>query len=87
MEGRNEQYNGKLSLRIPKSLHRELVEEAAKEGVSLNQYALYRLAHFTPHSYNADTLQAMRDVDNGVGLSETYNNVSDMFKDILTGEE
>ncbi|MCL1992989.1 MAG: type II toxin-antitoxin system HicB family antitoxin [Spirochaetes bacterium] len=38
------QYSGKFVLRIPKSLHARLVAEAEKEGVSLNQYALYRLS-------------------------------------------
>lgn len=38
-------YNGKLSLRIPRSLHMKLVEDAKLEGISLNQYALYKLSH------------------------------------------
>ena len=38
------QYSGKFVLRVPKSLHARLVMEAEKEGVSLNQYALYRLS-------------------------------------------
>jgi len=38
------QYSGKFVLRIPKSLHARLAIEAEKEGVSLNQYALYRLS-------------------------------------------
>jgi hypothetical protein len=36
--------SGRIVLRLPKTLHRELLENAAKEGVSLNQYCLYRLA-------------------------------------------
>ena len=36
--------NGKILLRIPKTLHRDLVEAAKEEGVSLNQYCLYKLA-------------------------------------------
>ena len=40
MEG----YNGRISLRIPRSLHKKLKESAAVEGVSLNQYVLYKLA-------------------------------------------
>ncbi len=32
------QYSGKFSVRLPKSLHRDLVEVAEREGVSLNQY-------------------------------------------------
>ena len=37
-------YNGKFLLRLPKSLHQRLAVEAEKEGVSLNQYALYKLS-------------------------------------------
>ena len=37
--------SGKIALRIPKSLHAKLAEQAHKEGVSLNQYCLYKLAN------------------------------------------
>lgn len=40
-----EDYSGRLVLRIPRSLHKHLKEEAEVEGVSLNQYMLYKLAH------------------------------------------
>ena len=33
-----EDYSGRFVIRIPKSLHRELVEMAEREGVSLNTY-------------------------------------------------
>lgn len=36
--------NGKFTLRLPKTLHYRLTVEAKREGVSLNQYALYKLA-------------------------------------------
>ena len=39
-----DEYSGRLVLRIPRSLHRELKERAAAEGVSLNQYMLYKLS-------------------------------------------
>ena len=38
-------YNGKLNLRIPKSLHRKLAESAKREGVRLNQLAIYLMAN------------------------------------------
>lgn len=38
-----EEYSGKLVLRIPRSLHKALKEAAEIEGVSLNQYMLYKL--------------------------------------------
>ncbi|OPX86198.1 MAG: HicB family protein [Pelotomaculum sp. PtaB.Bin104] len=34
----NDEYNGRISLRIPKSLHKAVVETAKKEGVSANQF-------------------------------------------------
>lgn len=39
------EYSGNISLRVPKSLHKLLVDEAKKEGVSLNQLAVYLLSH------------------------------------------
>lgn len=38
------EYSGKFNLRIPRSLHRKLVESAADDGVSLNQYVTMLLA-------------------------------------------
>ena len=38
------EYSGKLMLRVPKDLHRDLAEAARRNGVSLNQYAVYKLA-------------------------------------------
>lgn len=43
-KGSLEGYGGKILLRVPKSLHKRLAQEAQAEGVSLNQYALYKLA-------------------------------------------
>lgn len=39
-----EDYSGRLVLRIPRSLHKALKEAAQAEGVSLNQYMLYKLS-------------------------------------------
>jgi predicted RNase H-like HicB family nuclease len=41
----NEKFSGKFVIRLPKSLHARLVIEAEREGVSLNQYALYKLSN------------------------------------------
>jgi predicted RNase H-like HicB family nuclease len=41
---KTEEFNGKFLLRLPKTLHRKLSYESKKEGVSLNQYALYKLS-------------------------------------------
>ncbi|MBQ8625825.1 MAG: toxin-antitoxin system HicB family antitoxin [Agathobacter sp.] len=37
-------YSGKFVIRLPKTLHQRLAIEAEQEGVSLNQWALYKLA-------------------------------------------
>ncbi len=39
-----DKYSEKFVVRLPKSLHQRLAIEAEKEGVSLNQLALYKLA-------------------------------------------
>lgn len=39
-----DEYSGRIVLRIPRSLHKTLKDAAAVEGVSLNQYMLYKLA-------------------------------------------
>ena len=39
-----EEYSGKILVRIPRSLHRNLVQAAKREGVSLNQYIASLLA-------------------------------------------
>ena len=38
------EYSGKFTLRIPRSLHRQLAMQAEAEGVSLNQHATYLLS-------------------------------------------
>lgn len=40
----DDNYSGKFVIRIPKSLHRKLAIEAEQEGISLNQYAAYKLS-------------------------------------------
>ncbi len=40
----SEEYSGRILIRIPKTLHRDLVRGASKEGVSLNQFILTALA-------------------------------------------
>jgi predicted RNase H-like HicB family nuclease len=39
------EHNGKILLRLPKSLHRDLADEATREGVSLNQYLVSLLSN------------------------------------------
>jgi predicted HicB family RNase H-like nuclease len=38
------EYSGKISLRVPKTLHQDLANGAKNEGISLNQFILYKLA-------------------------------------------
>ena len=37
-------YSDQFKLRIPKTLHKTLVEDSKKEGISMNQYCVYLLA-------------------------------------------
>lgn len=49
---RVEEYSGKFNIRMPKSLHRTLVEKAKEENVSLNQYINYQLARGVGHPFS-----------------------------------
>src|SRR4030042_4217782 len=44
-----EVYSGKILARTPKSLHKELMEKAKEEGVSLNQLVVYLLSKGVQH--------------------------------------
>ena len=39
-----ERYSGQFKLRMPKSLHKALMEHSRQEGVSMNQYCVYLLS-------------------------------------------
>lgn len=39
-----EDYSGQFKLRIPRSLHRSLVQHSRREGISMNQYCVYLLS-------------------------------------------
>lgn len=41
-------FSGRFALRMPKELHRELEREAAEQGVSINQWILFKLAFEKP---------------------------------------
>ena len=38
------EYSGQFKLRMPRSLHRSLVEYSKREGISMNQYCVYLLS-------------------------------------------
>lgn len=38
------EYNGRITMRLPKSLHRKIAETAKNEGMSLNSYLIYLIS-------------------------------------------
>jgi acetylornithine deacetylase/succinyl-diaminopimelate desuccinylase-like protein len=55
---------GRLTVRLPQTLHDQLVQLAAQEGVSLNQYIIYSLAQQATLAYTVrperDTMAAQQ---------------------------
>ncbi|MCL4515438.1 MAG: type II toxin-antitoxin system HicB family antitoxin [Firmicutes bacterium] len=47
--GDRDNFSGKFNVRVPKSLHKALVEGAKRENVSLNQYIIYQLSKNLGH--------------------------------------
>jgi antitoxin HicB len=58
------EYSGKYTLRIPKSLHRELTLAAEEEGLSLNQYTVYLLTknHFQKIDTQNNNFKIIREI-------------------------
>lgn len=46
----------RLTLRLPETLHRQLVNLAEGEGVSLNQYIVYALTRQVSSAYTVETI-------------------------------
>ncbi len=43
-EPSTENFSGQFKLRMPKTLHKTLAEQAKNEGISMNQYCIYLLS-------------------------------------------
>jgi hypothetical protein len=58
-----------MTLRLPDSLHRRLVEAASREGVSLNQYLVYLLAQgaASPFSVRPVPVSEVREQESSYG--------------------
>jgi predicted HicB family RNase H-like nuclease len=46
-----DEWSGRVTLRVPKSLHRALTEAAETEGCSLNQHMVNVLSYFTGYAH------------------------------------
>ena len=53
-----EDYSGRITLRVPKSLHRRLALESDEEGISLNQYLVSLLAYHVGTRFGRKRLNA-----------------------------
>jgi len=51
-------YSGRVTLRVPKSLHRRLADEADREGISLNQYLVSVLSFHAGTSFERPAANA-----------------------------
>ena len=51
----SDDYSGQFKLRMPKSLHKTLMERAKQEGISMNQYCLYLLSSGANSAYSPNT--------------------------------
>ena len=53
--GVQDDYSGRITLRVPKTLHRRLAEQAEHESISLNQYLVSLLAYHAGTRYARET--------------------------------
>jgi antitoxin HicB len=62
-------FSGKFTLRLPKTLHKELTLQAEEEGVSLNQYILYLITK----GLNKEDKIVKYELKNKIDFSSWYN--------------
>ena len=62
-----QEYSGRFVIRLPKYLHRQLAEEAAREGVSLNQFAATLLSGAVS-TYQVIMKEPISLVSSGIGF-------------------
>jgi hypothetical protein len=65
---------GRLTLRLPETLHRQLEEQAQRERISLNQYLVYALTRQVTMAYTVSPLPP-----------ETVQQQREMFDELLRG--
>lgn len=70
------EFSGKISLRIPKSLHKEITEIANKEGISVNQCLNYAISTFVgKENYKKSLFDEIRqDAGNLISNILEFNN-------------
>ena len=74
----NQGFGGKVALRLPKSLHRQAAQLAARDGVSLNQFLVSAIAErvgaegFCSHVLNRFASQMATTVQSIMGPPTTY---------------
>lgn len=70
--GEVDTYSGRVTLRIPKTLHRSLSEEADRENTSLNQYLVSILAYSAGNPFTSVQTAVWKSVDNN-SLASPFN--------------
>jgi len=56
-----EEFSGRFNVRLPRSLHQQLVQNAKRDGTSLNQYVTYLLTLGNAQHEAATNLNAVRE--------------------------
>jgi antitoxin HicB len=59
----DDDYSGKFVVRVPRSMHRKLAEQAGEDGVSLNQWIVAALAEVLGANVSNKVKQASGDAD------------------------
>jgi len=78
------EYSGKFLIRVPKSIHKKLVEDAEKEGISMNQYVLSLLSKQVT-TFETYVKKFAEDVEKE-GISTNQHILSPLSKQIPTSQ-
>lgn len=73
---KEEEFSGKTMVRMPRSLHRKLSEQAKNENVSLNQYIVHLLSTGSSGRNNIDFTQVLNGIETDKLLQSFVSNTS-----------
>lgn len=77
-----EDYSGRLTLRVPKTLHRRLTCEAELENISLNQYLVSLLAYHAGTRFGRDDSGQATPQGPGQDDAETITSSGDLVREL-----
>lgn len=82
-----ENYSGRITLRVAKSLHKDLALEAEKEGTSLNQYLNYLIQKSQSEVTREYIMESLDNFSRNIKFHRYFNNHQNSNRSLYENEQ